>query len=136
CRQEDTYLIPPHAFAGSLRRALPGPILIACWGAAAIGCSSPGTHQEVIEPASSRVIYGTDDRLEVYEEPDAVLRDLAVRSVVALVFQNRVTIDAGGAVTRSTVPLAQALRVCDDERFSSEPTLAHCSGVLVDHDLV
>src|SRR5215468_3992876 len=54
-------------------------------------CSSP------IEPASvastsSPAIYGTDDRVDVYQEQDPLVRDLAIRSIAALVFQNRVTV--------------------------------------------
>ncbi|MDB4985108.1 MAG: Trypsin domain protein [Myxococcaceae bacterium] len=87
---------------------------------------------EIREP----IIYGNDDRLEVYQHPDPVLRGLAQSSVVALIPIERFVEDTSGDLQHLAPTLATAFHVCADQRFAAEPTAADCSGVLLDDDLV
>lgn len=88
------------------------------------------------EQAGQAVVYGEDDRLDVYAHPDASLRALARQSVVALV--------PGGAIDERDPTdvqidgdtLQSARFLCDDERFGEQSTGAFCSGTLIDDDLV
>lgn len=82
------------------------------------------------------IIYGQDDRREVFDHPNETLRALAQSSVVALIPKDRVVRSSNGEYGIQTLLLKDALRVCEDERFAREPTSADCSGVLIDDDLV
>jgi hypothetical protein len=82
------------------------------------------------------IIYGSDDRLDVYEHPDAVLQGVARSSAVALVPRSRIQRSKEGDFFIFTQPLEEAFHVCADERFAAQPTAAECSGVLIDDDLV
>ena len=82
------------------------------------------------------IIYGADDRREVYEHPSGQLRALASSAVVALVPRSRFLQTKAGEFAIFTRPLEQAFDVCADERFATQPTAADCSGVLIDDDLV
>jgi hypothetical protein len=82
------------------------------------------------------IVYGRDDRLDVYEHPDPILRGVAQNSVVSLVPRARIRRSPAGEFVIATQPLEQAFTVCEDERFATQPTAAECSGVLIDDDLV
>jgi len=102
----------------------------------ATACSS-GPPLELSQ-VSEAVVYGADDRHELYEAPTDALRHLGERSVVALIEDQ--TLAAAGALGR-TSPFdapswAERRRLCGDVRFSEQPAAATCSGALVDDDLV
>ncbi len=101
-----------------------------------IGCGSAGGGLERNGQSSAAVIYGADDRLDVYEAPSPALSSLALSSVVSLVSRGRVALDAEGAPALTTMPLSQASNVCASERYADQPTLPFCSGVLLDRNLV
>lgn len=84
------------------------------------------------------VVYGEDDRVEVYAHPDERLRELARESIVALVPSSALDrSDAGQVRIAEGVPtLGEARQLCEDQRFRDQPTAANCSGTLIDHDLV
>jgi hypothetical protein len=84
---------------------------------------------------ASPVIYDEDGRVEVFAHPDPGVRRLALESVAALVFGNRVGMGLTGP-TLDTVSLADRLGTCSGEPFGDQPTLGRCSAVLVDSDLV
>lgn len=81
------------------------------------------------------VVYGDDDRLEVFEHPDRALRELASESIVALLPASTITFGEAGPVL-STQSSKDAYELCPDERFADQPVVATCSGVLVADDLV
>jgi Trypsin-like peptidase domain len=89
-----------------------------------------------ISVATQAIIYGQDDRVEVYEAPDARLRALASSSFVALVPRSHFARTSSGDFAIFTRPLKDAFQVCEDARFAKQPTAADCSGVLIDDDLV
>lgn len=115
---------------GWLTLGLVGLGLAACEG---------GEHDERFEPlgaSQQSIIYGEDDRREVYEHPSATLRALAASSVVALVPRLRFHRLASGDTVIAAFSLQEAYAVCADERFTMQPTAADCTGVLIDDDLV
>ncbi len=92
-----------------------------------------GAHAETIRQP---VVYGDDDRVEVSDHPDELVRTLAESSVVTLVakpmFDTTDTSDVGFHATT----LGNAQNLCDDERFVDQPTPGFCSGTLIAPDLV
>jgi hypothetical protein len=111
--------------------------------AACVGTSSPG---EQLEGRSDAVIYGEDDRVDVYASDDQALRDIAHASMVALVPRNRLLRPDSGGV-QIVAPLlkdmltklddnGQSYRLCPSEPFLDQRALADCTGVLIDDDLV
>ena len=91
---------------------------------------------ESISVATQAIIYGQDDRVEIYESPDVRLRALASSSFVALIPRSHFARTASGDFAIFTRPLKDAFQVCADARFANQPTAADCSGVLIDDDLV
>jgi hypothetical protein len=84
---------------------------------------------------SQKLIYGIDDRTEVFQlSPGPDLDD--ADSVVAL-FQAAALSDNGdGTSTVSTVNFGRQHDLCPGERFREQPTAAFCSGFLVAPDIV
>ncbi|QSQ12457.1 serine protease [Myxococcus landrumensis] len=82
------------------------------------------------------VVYGTDDRQDVYAHPNATLRARAMESTVALMRASSMTTDAQGRVTFNASTLQSAYGLCSSERFLTDLTPAFCSGTLIDDNLV
>jgi V8-like Glu-specific endopeptidase len=90
-------------------------------------------------PAAGRaeaVVYGRDDRTDVYAHGDAALRELARGSIVALMRPDALDTSDPSNVTLRAYTLGEAYMLCGGERFAGDPTAASCSGTLVDDDLV
>jgi hypothetical protein len=85
---------------------------------------------------SEAVIYGEDDRKDVYEVENTTLRELALYSSPALLPDSLLRPAGDGFVGFETFSLRESVGLCDSERFGSQPALANCSGTLVDDDLV
>ncbi|MFE7630190.1 trypsin-like serine peptidase [Kocuria sp. NPDC057446] len=82
-----------------------------------------------------RVIYGTDDRQDVYQVTDtALLRD--ADSSVALVGADQITDNGDGTSTLNGPVIGDEYGLCADEPFRTQPTIAFCSGFLVDPSIV
>jgi hypothetical protein len=81
-----------------------------------------------------RVIYGTDDRQEVFQlgVPDRNDAD----PVVAIFPGASVTDNGDGTSSLGTIRFGDKRRLCADERFVDEPTGANCTGFLVAPDVV
>ena len=83
-----------------------------------------------------KVIYGTDDRIDVYQETDAGRKKLA-GSVCALLSTAELTPISGGGWHISTSAYQyQGLSACAGEPFGNQPTAAFCTGFLVGTDIV
>jgi V8-like Glu-specific endopeptidase len=82
------------------------------------------------------VVYGIDDRTDVYAHADATLRDRAQRSTVALMRQSAINAANPTNVTFNAATLRGARGLCPTERFLEDLTPAFCSGTLIDDDLV
>lgn len=85
---------------------------------------------------TSAIIYGADDRVEVYAHPDSALRAIAESAVVSLIPRSQFARTKSGDIAIVTRPLSDAFGVCEDQQFAAQPTAAVCSGVLIDDDLV
>ncbi len=95
------------------------------------GCAPDASSR--IEP----VIFGADDRVELYEVNDEALREAVTHAVPAMIRASRVNVDPDtGAVTFDTVPLGPSRDLCDGEAHFDQPTAPSCSATLIDDDLV
>lgn len=85
--------------------------------------------------SKQKVIYGTDDRQDLFQVIDqAALRD--ADSVVALFAEADVRNNGDGTSTLLTSNFGATLNLCAGERFRDQPVGAFCSGFLVGPDLV
>lgn len=126
--------MPAMASSSRIRRTpLARIVLTAACGLWSLGCVTPG---DEVGTRSDEVVYGDDDRTDVYAHPSAFWRGVARQSIVALVPEG----DVDDADPRDVQLLGPPLRVsrdlCEGERFREQPTAANCSGTLVDLDLV
>lgn len=79
-------------------------------------------------------IYGTDDRVQLYEESDEEWRTLGEQSIVMKLRAGWGICD--GATVWPTTTLGERENLCEGEAFIDDPVLASCSATLVDSDLV
>jgi V8-like Glu-specific endopeptidase len=116
---------------------------LACALTLAAGCG-PAEEQDAMkaEEAPSLgtqekpVIYGTDNRQDVYAHADATLRARAQQATVALMNPSDFNATNPNNVTFNGSTLGSAYNLCTTERFRDDPTAAFCSGTLIDDDLV
>jgi V8-like Glu-specific endopeptidase len=81
------------------------------------------------------VIYGADNRLEVFEELDASRRDLA-RSVVAIMSVNSLRA-TGPTINQITgAKYGESNNLCKTEKFYNQLAPAYCSGFLVADNII
>lgn len=78
-----------------------------------------------------KVIYGIDDRMDVYESSDSLMKELT-RSTAAQII-NRNLILEGDTYTINTRTLEED-GICSSERFSKQLAAANCSGFLISPD--
>lgn len=78
-----------------------------------------------------KVIYGNDDRLDIYESNDTLMKEVA-KSTAAMIFNDSLIGQEADYVLRSGT-LAQD-GICKDERFANQPTPGNCSGFLIAPD--
>jgi hypothetical protein len=86
-------------------------------------------------PIHPLVIYGNDDRLEVYEEKDAAKQILA-ESVVAIMASDAVTTNKDGSVTLGGGNYGKENQLCSTEKFTEQSAPAYCSGFLVADNII
>lgn len=99
----------------------------------ALACASP----EDLGAHHAKVIYGENDLTHVHAAPDAVFRERAIESSVALVHSERISISGSGTVSFSPARTGgMAAGLCPDEVLASDISQASCTGTLIDHDLV
>jgi len=81
-----------------------------------------------------KVVYGSDDRIDLYQTDSAKLKSLA-DSTVAL-FQAGDVSSAGGAAKLNTTNYGASMNLCKEEPFFEQPMGAFCSGSLVAEDVI
>lgn len=86
------------------------------------------------DKTGDKVIYGADDRLDIYQVTDARLLKLA-DSTVGLFQGYDVTIE-GDKAKLATDSYAQSYGLCKEEPFYEQVTGAFCSGSLVAPDII
>ena len=85
--------------------------------------------------SAPKVIYGDDDRLELYNTTDSLHYELA-NSTAAMISNSSLETSADGeTVNISGTPLVER-GICSSERFSKQTAAANCSGFLVAPDLI
>ena len=84
---------------------------------------------------SQKLVYGVDDRQDLYQVADRCIQTLA-DSVVSLIDISRISDNGNGSSTISTIPFRISNNLCDGERFREQPTAPRCSGFLVAPDIV
>jgi hypothetical protein len=85
--------------------------------------------------AGAKVIYGADDRLDMFQVADTNQRRNA-DAVVMLVNATDITTNANGTSTLATRNFGTAYNLCASERFRDQPISGFCSGFLVDPSFV
>jgi Trypsin-like peptidase domain len=84
---------------------------------------------------SQKLIYGVDDRSEIFQLSPGPERDDA-DSVVALFRAADVSDNGNGTSALRTVNFGAQHNLCPGERFREQPTGAFCSGFLVASDII
>ncbi len=91
---------------------------------------------EPMSGSQPKVIYGSDDRKDLYEIQDNTIISWS-RSVCGLVSATQLTQQASGNYVLSTSAYRQlGLPPCSDEPFKDQPTAPNCSGFMVGEDLI
>ena len=104
-------------------------------GAAALllaGCAGAGSQ---LDERASAVVYGQDDRRELFTVADPEERQRIAGGVVAIVPKSALR-DTPDGVGVDVPTWGQAAGLCAGEPFADQPAAALCTGVLVDWDLV
>lgn len=92
------------------------------------------TFAPTADPAQEQLIYGNDDRLEVFEVNAAL--QAAADATVALVSRTDVSISGSTATLNTSQSFGSAYGLCSDEPFRTQPSTAYCSGFLAGDDLI
>jgi V8-like Glu-specific endopeptidase len=108
---------------------------VLCGAALSAGCAAPAAEPAPTE-TSAALIYGVDQRVDLYAATSAQMRALATESAVALVDPNHLVRSADGGAAVSAPTLGETYNLCTSERFREQPAAARCSGVVVDDRLV
>ena len=88
--------------------------------------------------ASDKIIYGEDNRLDIFDVREAALLEVAA-STAAMIptwkvgYFQRQNVSSG---ILSMLSLKGSMNVCSDERFAQQPAIANCSGFLVDEKTI
>lgn len=94
---------------------------------------SLSTYAEDTHHLIPKVIYGTDDRMDIYQSSDTLLKDLS-RSTAAQIQREEFSEDANGLTLRGKT--MEESGMCKTERFSNQKSVASCSGFLVAPDVL
>lgn len=81
------------------------------------------------------VVYGNDDRLDVYQVSDPNLLNIAAATAAIMPNYNLASVDENKVAIKSNV-FGEDYGLCKDEPFYSQPNPAICSAFLVGPDLV
>jgi V8-like Glu-specific endopeptidase len=87
--------------------------------------------------AGPKVIYGIDNRRDVFETSNALHLKLA-KSTAAMVEKTKMTksMSINSFDLQGTRTLERGLNICSSEKFSQQPLAATCSGFLVGNDTI
>lgn len=89
-----------------------------------------------VEATRASVVYGVDDRRDVWDHPNTELQTRARESIVALIRASRVDATDPSDIVIDHPTLQEDEALCDDQRFLDQPAGASCSGTLIGPDLV
>ena len=83
-------------------------------------------------PVADKVIYGQDDRLDVFESNDNLMKELSLSTAAQILNRNLVETTPGVFSVKAET-LAES-GMCKSERFANQPAAGNCSGFLVAGD--
>lgn len=86
-----------------------------------------------LTPVTPRVIYGSDNRLDIYQVTNPAWRNLA-QSTAALIRNNKLSARPGGQIEIKTANFGTSYGLCEDEPFREQNAAAFCSGFFVGGD--
>jgi hypothetical protein len=116
---------------------VPRPPLASLALAVLAGVLAGCTDEPTIGSRPAAIVYGNDDRTDVYAHPNASLRELATQSIVGLVPTSALSDNGDGTWDLAPGPtLGVELGLCADQRFFTQPISASCSGTLVAPDVI
>jgi len=115
--------------------SVPRLLLFPSCALAFAACGDGASTTRGVSTTSSDVVYGEDDRKEVFEV-DGELRDLATRSIVAIVQKDNLDETDPANIGVLADSAGSSLGLCRSERFWEDPVAASCSGTLIADDLV
>ncbi|CAM4372435.1 trypsin-like serine protease [Corallococcus sp. ZKHCc1 1396] len=121
----------------AFRAKLLGTLLCTLTALACGPAAESGAPEETpLSESRTPVVYGTDDRRDVYDHPSAALQERARQSTVALLFPESIDASNPNNVILDGTTLDEWENLCTDQRFRDDPAPAFCSGTLIDDDLV
>lgn len=98
----------------------------------AASASAFAANSNIIQPW---VIYGDDNRQDVYQVQDPTVREIA-DSTAAMIQNSSMTKNSDGTVTVKARSFGQDFNLCKSEPFYDQPAAAMCSASLVGEDLI
>ena len=101
-----------------------------------ISCTDAAPDGPLAVPGHQPVVYGQDDRDDIYAHDDPVWADSVAGFTIALVSTPGRIDAADPNDVRLNAPTLAELGVCADERFAAQLVAADCSGKLIAPDLV
>lgn len=109
-------------------------VVLVAQGCAPAATDTTAAYDQSKEEVSSRVIYGSDGRLDLYQVSDDALKRLA-DSTVALI-ENKDLSVSGSSVSIKGSQFGTSYQLCSTEKFREQSTAAFCSGSLVGEDTI
>lgn len=109
-------------------------IVLAFTFLALIACSKNNEDPLTFNKVDPRVIYGNDDRVDLYDVTDPEWFDVAQSTVS--IFDQKKLVDEGTHFKISSTVFGTTYGLCQDEPFFSQPISAFCSGSLIGPDLI
>jgi MYXO-CTERM domain-containing protein len=107
--------------------------MVALWATLAASCAGP--EAEDTGTIGEPVIYGDDDRRDVYDFPDEDWAEQAAGFSAVMIPLTNIDQSAPGDVFLYSSTLAEQ-GICPDERFADQLTAGRCSATLIAPDLV
>lgn len=104
-------------------------LLLSVLGAAGAGCEAPSP--AAVQAIQQPVVYGEDDRLDVYAHPDEAVRTLARQSIMAVIAWDRIDQSDPAGFTFGERLLGASLNLCEGERFVDQVRASNCSATLI-----
>jgi V8-like Glu-specific endopeptidase len=100
------------------------------------GTASAQESTDRLATADQAIVYGSDDRQDLYAYTTEPFATLARESSVTIMFRSSIDASNAAAVGIYAASLGDANNLCDGERFASQPSAGYCSGTLIAPDLV
>lgn len=106
-----------------------------------VGCDTekpdpkPQANETIEKEIGAKVIYGNDNRLDLYQVESAGWKKTAA-STVALIRNVKIAAPVDGKQTLQTTNYGAEYRLCNEEPFREQSTAAFCSGFYIGNNLM